>query len=254
MSLQRCVLSSHRATKRFFLNSKRSFSGALIPQHINTNENSVDTSFDFTDENYVEVDKILARYPANYKQSASIPLLWLAQKQCGNWVPLAAMNKIAEICEVNPMRIYEVTTFYTMFNRQKIGTHHLQLCTTTPCQLSGAEDVRDKIREYLKIPEKGDTSPDGMFTITEVECLGACVNAPMMQVNGEHFYEDLNEENVVELLDGLKAGKAKPGPQTDRYKCVGPLEQSTLKTLPPVAKCRDFDKIRAEMEQAQLQK
>lgn len=219
----------------------------MIPQHQNTEDNNADTPFDFSDESYVEVDKILARYPSNYKQSATIPLLWLAQRQAGNWVPLAAMNKIAEILEVNPMRVYEVATFYTMFNRKKLGKFHLQLCTTTPCALGGAEDVRDKIKSHLGIVE-GETSKDGLFTYNEVECLGACVNAPMMQVNNEPFYEDLTVDNVLPLLEKLKNGTATIGPQNGRHQCVGPLGQTSLETMPPPPKTRDFAKLKAEYE------
>jgi len=122
-----------------------------------------------------------------------IPLLWLAQKQHDGWLPLAAMNKVAEVCEMPPMRVYEVATFYTMFNRKKVGHYNLQVCTTTPCMVCGAYDVLDAIKAYLDV-EVGDDTSDMKFHLMEVECLGACANAPMMQVStptDDFYYEDL---------------------------------------------------------------
>lgn len=174
--------------KRFFHKSFILRDGfTLPPAHINTPSNTIDTIFDFTSEEYDEINKILKKYPSNYKQSATIPLLYIAQKHCYNWVPLAAMNKIAEILEIHPMRVYEVATFYTMFNRRRIGKFHLQVCGTTPCMVRGSDDVFKAIKDYLGITQ-GQTTKDGLFTVSEVECLAACANAPMMQVNNEVVY------------------------------------------------------------------
>lgn len=124
----------------------------------------------------------MLKYPSNYKQSAVIPLLDLAQRQNGNFLSLAAMNKVAEIIGVNPMRVYEVATFYTMFNREKVGKYFIQLCGTTPCMACGAQEIKSTIQKHLGLEDKQNSTPDGMFTLLEVECLGACVNAPMVQV------------------------------------------------------------------------
>jgi NADH dehydrogenase (ubiquinone) flavoprotein 2 len=117
-----------------------------------------------------------------------MPLLWLAQEQNDNFTSLAAMRKIAKILEIPEMNVFEVAGFYTMYNRTKVGKYHLQMCGTTPCLLRGSKKVMDKALEYLKV-EKNHMTDDGLFTISEVECLGACANAPMMQVNNQKFYE-----------------------------------------------------------------
>jgi len=211
-----------------------------LSQHRDTPDNTEHTPFDFTEANYAEVKKILAKYPVNYKQAATIPLLHLAQYQTGGWVPLAAMNKIAKILEIPPMKVYEVATFYTMFNRTKVGKHHVQLCTTTPCQLGGCGStvILETIKKHLNI-EVGETTADGLFTLTEVECLGACVNASMLQI-GDDYFEDLTPESTVALLDTLKAGKApKVGPQTGgRKNCEGPQGKTSLFSPPAGPYCR----------------
>jgi len=120
-----------------------------------------------------------------YKKAAVMPALDLAQRQEG-WLPISAMNHVAEVLEMNPMRVYEVATFYTMFNREKVGKYFLQVCTTTPCMLCDSTSVMDAIKDELKI-DIGETTQDGLFTIAEVECLGACVNAPMVQINDDFF-------------------------------------------------------------------
>lgn len=126
------------------------------------------------------------------------------------------------------MDVYEVASFYTMFNRERVGKFHLQICGTTPCQLRGSEAIIEACEKHLGI-KNGQTTPDYLFTIQEVECLGACANAPMIQLNGEWVYEDLTPENTVQLLEDLKNGKAKKGPQIDRNGCEGPQGRTTLK-------------------------
>lgn len=180
---------------------------------------------------------ILKKYPPNWKRSAIIPLLHLAQKQNNNFLPLSAMRKIAKITEVNEMDVYEVATFYTMFNRERVGKFHLQICGTTPCQLRGAEKIIEACEKHLGI-KSGQTTNDYMFTIQEVECLGACANAPMLQVNGEWVYEDLTPENTVQLLENLKKGTDKKGPQINRNDCEGPQGRTTLKVF--LSLCRMF--------------
>ena len=142
--------------------------------------------FDFTPENYKVVNVILSKYPANYAQSAIIPLLDLAQRQCGNFLPVAAMDKVATVCGVPAVRVYEVASFYTMFNRERVGRYFIQLCGTTPCMVNGAVEIKEAICKHLGI-EDGETTKDGLFTLKEVECLGACANAPMVQINDDFY-------------------------------------------------------------------
>eukprot|EP00455_Lapot_gusevi_P018208 TRINITY_DN1988_c0_g2_i1.p1 TRINITY_DN1988_c0_g2~~TRINITY_DN1988_c0_g2_i1.p1 ORF type:complete len:226 (-),score=97.00 TRINITY_DN1988_c0_g2_i1:161-838(-) len=217
----------------------------MLPQHRESEHNSKNMTFEFVDK--AAVQKILNKYPGNYKQSAIIPLLDLAQRQNNNWVSLAAMNKIAEITEVPPIRVYETCSFYSMFNREPVGKYLLQVCGTTPCQLRGSEKIIHAIEKHLKI-HTGETTSDGLFTLMEVECLGACVNAPMMQLNDD-FFEDLTEESTVKLLDDLKAGKpVKIGPQTDRRNSIGPQGRTSLFDAPSAPPCRDFDALKAKAE------
>jgi len=146
--------------------------------------------------------------------------LHLAQKQEG-WLPLSAMNKVAKILELSPMAVYEVATFYTMFHRKKQGKYLLEVCTTTPCEICGSGKIVDAIQKHLGI-KIGETTKDGLFTLHEVECLGACVNAPMMNID-EDYYEDLTPETTIKILEALKKGeKPKPGPQTSLRKVAEP--------------------------------
>lgn len=207
--------------------------------HRNTAVNSDDTPFEFTDENYEKIATILKRFPKNFAASAVIQVLDLAQRQNDGWLPLTAMNKVAKVLNMAPIRVYEVASFYTMFNREPIGKYNVQVCTTTPCMLRGGNDILHTCRKHLGIDVGGNTS-DGLFHLMEVECLGACVNAPMVQIN-DHYYEDLTPDSVKNVLDTLKSGK-KPrmGPQVDRNGCEGPQGRTTLKSPPPGPYCRDL--------------
>jgi NADH dehydrogenase (ubiquinone) flavoprotein 2 len=225
------------------------FSHALS-QHINTAENNADTPFEWTAENKAFIPVVIAKYPANRKQSAVMKLLQMAQKQNDNWLPLSAMNKVAEELDIPPMRVYEVATFYTMYNREPMPKYHLQVCGTTHCLVCGADKILQTIEQHLGI-HIGEATKDGLFKLDEVECLGACVNAPMLQINNEWFYENLNEENTIKLLDDLAAGReVKVGPQIEGLRdCEGPLGQTNLlnpETL--TSPCRDFDALKAELE------
>jgi NADH dehydrogenase (ubiquinone) flavoprotein 2 len=225
---------------------KKSFSSALAT-HRETAYNNKDTPFDFSDSNYKEIEIILSKYPVQYKRSAVLSLLYLAQKQCEGWVPLAAMNKIAKILEISEMDVYEVASFFTMFNREPVGKYHLQVCGTTPCMLKGARDLIHTIEHECGIL-KGQTSKDGLFTLTEVECLGACVNAPMIQVNGEEVYEDLTPETMKKLIDTWKAGQEpRTGPQNGRTNSEGIDGRTSLKQPPPLPSFRNFNQIREEI-------
>lgn len=138
--------------------------------------------------------------------------MFLAQKQNDNFLTLAAMNKVAKVLEMTPMQVYEVASFYTMFNREKRGKYHLQVCGTTPCMLRGAAQIIQAVKDFANI-EANETSADGLFTLQEVECLGACVNAPMVQVNNEYVYEDLTYESMQAIMQDWKDGKEpKKGP------------------------------------------
>lgn len=177
-------------------------------------------------------------------------MLYLAQEQSGNWVTLAAMNKIAKILDMTEIEVYEVASFYSMFNREPVGKFHLQVCGTTPCMVCGARDIIKTIEKECGIV-KGQTSKDGLFTLTEVECLGACANAPMMQINNQYVYEDLTPETTKALLDKFRAGETpKFGPQNGRKVAEGRLGKTTLKTFPGVYECRDFEKVKEEVAAA----
>ena len=161
-------------------------------------------SFDFTPENLERAQAHIAKYPSGRQASAVLPLLDLAQRQHGGWLPRAAMDRVAEMLEMAPIRVYEVATFYTMFNLRPVGRYLLQVCTTTPCWLRGSDEVVRACQNKLHLGV-GDTTPDGLFTLVEVECLGACVNAPILQVNDD-FYEDLDGPATEVLLDALREG------------------------------------------------
>ena len=186
--------------------------------------------FAFTPENRARADAVIAKYPAGCQASAVLPLLDLAQRQNGGWIPRAAMEHVAELLDMASIRVYEVATFYTMLNLEPVGRHHVQLCRTTPCWLRGSEALRDACRDELGIG-LGETTEDGLFTVTEVECLGACVNAPMVQID-DHFYEDLEPQRMKEILRALRAGDAPaPGPQTGRQTSAPASGPTTLTEL-----------------------
>ncbi|KAL1402652.1 hypothetical protein pipiens_006000 [Culex pipiens pipiens] len=183
--------------------------------HRDTPEDNPSIPFEFTEENKKRVSAILNIYPEGHKRGAMIPLLDLAQRQHG-WLPISAMHKVADILGLPNMRVYEVATFYTMFMRKPTGTYHIQVCTTTPCWLRGSDEVMNVCKKKLGI-SPGETTKDGKFTISEVECLGACVNAPMVAVNDD-YYEDLTAKDTEEILDDLKQGKVpRPGPRNGRF-------------------------------------
>ena len=190
-------------------------------------------SFAFDAESEAKIATILKRYPEGKQASAVIPLLYVAQRQMGRltgsaWVPRVAMDVIAERLSMPPIRVYEVATFYFMFNMKPIGRHHLQLCGTTPCMLRGSDDVLRACKDAGGLKGVGDTSADGMFTLTEVECLGACVNAPILQIDDD-YYEDLDYESTVKLLEAFKRGeRPKPGSAIGRMASAPAGEQTVL--------------------------
>ena len=176
--------------------------------------------FALTPENEAKARTIIARYPPGRQQSAIIPLLDMAQRQVGEetgtqgWLPIPVIEYIAKYLDMPYVRALEVATFYTMFNQRPVGRYHVQVCGTTPCMLRGSDDVFDAC--YAKGMKKGGTTEDGLFTLSEVECLGACANAPMVQINDDN-YEDLTFESMTAILEAFQRGEVpKPGPQVDR--------------------------------------
>ncbi len=165
--------------------------------------------FTFTAEDQARARALVARYPEGRQASAVIALLDLAQRQSGGWLPREAVDYVANFLEMAPIRVHEVASFYSMFNLQPVGRHLVQVCRTTPCWLRGAAELTESCCQKLDVG-LGGTSEDGEFTLIEVECLGACANAPMVQI-GDDYYEDLTPERLGQILDDLKAGKEVPG-------------------------------------------
>ncbi|HKV14402.1 MAG TPA: NADH-quinone oxidoreductase subunit NuoE [Reyranella sp.] len=177
-------------------------------------------SFAFTPENLEKAKALIAQYPPGRQASAVIGVLDLAQRQQG-WLPRAAMDAVAELLDMAPIRVYEIATFYTMFQLRPKGKYLLQVCTTTPCWLRGSEGVMKVCREMAD----GET-----FSVQEVECLGGCVNAPVVQINDD-FYEDLDETSMRRILDAFRRGETpKPGPQIDRQTSAPVGGPMTLKS------------------------
>ena len=171
-------------------------------------------AFAFTGDNLAWAHGQIAKYPAGRQASAVISLLWRAQQQNGYWLSKPAIELVARMLDMADIRVLEIATFYSMFNLEPVGQHFIQLCGTTPCMLRGAEAIKDVCR--ARIGEQRQVSGDGKFCWTEVECLGACCNAPMVQINDDYF-EDLSPENFTALLDALAAGRnVKKGSQTGR--------------------------------------
>jgi NADH-quinone oxidoreductase subunit E len=183
--------------------------------------------FAFTAENLAWAKKQIAKYPEGRQQSAVIPLLWRAQEQAGGWLPQKAIEHVAEILGMANIRVLEVATFYTMFNLAPVGKFHVQMCGTTPCMLRGAGALIDICNR--RIGHQYEVTADGKFSWVEVECLGACVNAPMAQISYD-YYEDLTPETFEKILDEMAAGRTpKPGPQIDRQMSAPIGGATTLK-------------------------
>lgn len=172
-------------------------------------------SFEFNTTNQKRIEEILKKYPPERKKSAVMPLLDLAQRQHNNWIPNAAIKKIGEILGVPYIKVYEVATFYTMYNLAPVGKYFVQVCTTSPCMIRGSGKIVNLCKKYISEKE-GKLSEDKKSSWIEVECLGACVSAPMMQINDD-FYEDLTEETATKIFEGIKNDKLpKPGSQKGR--------------------------------------
>jgi NADH-quinone oxidoreductase subunit E len=185
--------------------------------------------FSFTAENFDWAKDQIAKYPEGRQQSAIIPILWRAQEQSGGWLPQKAIEHVAGLLGMANIRALEVATFYTMFNLEPVGKFHVQLCGTTPCVLRGADKLLKLCHD--KIGEQMHVTADGKLSWVEVECLGACVNAPVAQINVD-YYEDLSPATFTKILDGLAAGKeVQPGPQVDRQLSAPVGGPTTLKAM-----------------------
>lgn len=202
--------------------------------HRDTPTNNPSIPFKFTPQNEKLITAILSRYPPQYKKAAVMPILDLGQRQHG-FCSISVMNEVARILEMPPMRVYEVATFYTMYNRSPVGKFHVQVCTTSPCLLCGSDAVMKAVTETTGL-KPGESDQEGIFTVSEVECLGACVNGPMIQINDD-YYEDLNANTTKYLLEALRqaardtSGKAEippPGPMSGRQSCEPAKGLTTL--------------------------
>lgn len=220
-------------TRRLVNTQSKTFQryGHIIAVHRDTKENNPEIAFEFNQENKNRAEVIIKKYPPQYKKGACMPLLDLAQRQIG-YTSISAMNYVAKLLDMPPMRVYEVATFYTMYQRKPVGKYHVQVCTTTPCQLCNSDQVMETVMEKLNL-QPGEVSKDGLFSIEEVECLGACSNAPMLQINDD-FYEDLQtKEEVIKILDGFIAGKP-PAPGTSRRESCEPFTGPKTLTEEPL--------------------
>ena len=187
-------------------------------------------SFEFDNKNLETANKIISNYPEGKQQSAVMSLLYLAQRQNNNWIPLVAIKYIAKFLNMPYIKVYEVATFYTMYNLSPVGKFFVQVCTTTPCMIRGANKLVEACKEKISENES-ELSSDKSCSWMEVECLGACVNAPMMQINDD-YYEDLNKENTLEILDKILSGKIpKPGSYRGRVNNEPENNRKTLMDL-----------------------
>jgi len=251
------TVTSSSALRSFATNSTDIFN-----THRDLPHNNANTPFEISEANMKRINEIIARYPSNYKASAVIPVLDLVQQMNGGWLSLSAMNKVAQILDMQEIRVYEVASFYSMFNRTKIGKYHVMVCGTTPCRLNGAEKIEEALSSHLGI-HLGETTSDGMFTLGEMECMGACVNAPMIAIadytKGVEgfsyiYYEDLSPSDAISIIDTIKkGGKPKPGSQHRSKaepagamiggKWVPSTGMTTLMGPLPGPRCRDLDKV-----------
>ncbi len=184
-------------------------------------------NFTLSADSLKKAKAIIAKYPEGKQQSAVIPILDIVQRQAGNWLPVPAMNAVADMLDMAYIRVYEVASFYTMFNLEPVGENFIQVCRTTPCWLRGSDDITKICKKKLGI-KAGETTKDGKFTLVEVECLGACVNAPMVQINDD-YYEDLLPETMEKIIDNLSQGnRIKCGSQIKRHNSA---PESGLTTL-----------------------
>ena len=187
-------------------------------------------NFEFNSDNLKMANKIISNYPKEKQQSAVMALLYIAQRQNENWIPLVAIKYIGKMLNIPYIKVYEVATFYSMYNLTPVGKFFYQVCTTTPCMLRGANKLVEACKEKISKNEN-EISEDGNCSWVEVECLGACVNAPMIQIN-ENYYEDLNKEKLLKIIDETKKGiKPKPGSYKGRLNSAPETNRTTLNNL-----------------------
>jgi len=184
-------------------------------------------NFEFNEKNIEVAKKDISNYPVGKQQSAVMALLYIAQRQNNNWIPLSAMKYVAKFLDMPYIKVYEVATFYSMYNLAPVGDHFFQVCTTTPCMLRGANKLVEICKNKIS-PNENEISNDGKMSWIEVECLGACVNAPMIQIN-DHYFEDLNETKIDKIIENIKQGqKIKPGSYKGRKSSEPENQRSTL--------------------------
>jgi len=220
-------------------------------KHKQTAIDNTRTPWDFTLESYAEIEKIMAKFPRSRRRSGVIPLLHLAQRQNAGWIPVSAMYKIAKICECPPMDVFETVTFYAMYNRKPVGKYHVQFCITTPCQLRGIDELMKATKQRFGVSMHGGTTKDGLFTFGEMECMGCCVNAPMVVISDYSnppnfrydYFEDLTVDSLFAVFDAIRDGRpVKPGSQLKNRTWSEPAGgKTTLKAPPPGPYCRDLD-------------
>ncbi|KAI0290503.1 thioredoxin-like [2Fe-2S] ferredoxin-domain-containing protein [Russula brevipes] len=232
VKLARPFSAARRATPARYLSTSSPRRSDALFVHRDKPHNNPAIPFEFTPENLKRAEEIISHYPPQYKKAAVIPLLDLGQRQNKGWTSISVMNYVAKLLEMTPMRVYEVATFYTMFNREPIGEKFVQVCTTTPCMLRGSTEILETVCGHLGGLKPGETTKDGKFTVIEVECQGACSNAPMMVVNDD-FYEDLTPTTTKAILDAFSKGTIpKPGPQSGRHTSENSAGLTALTTKP----------------------
>nr|ANM86745.1 complex I 24 kDa protein [Stygiella incarcerata] len=206
--------------------------------------------FDFSPKMYEKIEVVMKKYPETWSQCGILPLLDFAQRQCGGWVPHAAMKKIANLCHVSSAQVYEVSKFFSMINRRPVGKYHIHVCMTTPCMVTGGDDVLAALEKHLGV-KVGEVTADGLFSIGEMECMGCCANAPMIAVadytssDGEgysyDYFEDLTPAKAVEIVESLRRGSHPAvGPQNGRKNAEGIQGRTTLKDFKAKPECRDL--------------
>eukprot|EP01121_Diplochlamys_sp_Union-15-3_P022384 TRINITY_DN9502_c0_g1_i1.p1 TRINITY_DN9502_c0_g1~~TRINITY_DN9502_c0_g1_i1.p1 ORF type:complete len:291 (-),score=56.48 TRINITY_DN9502_c0_g1_i1:14-847(-) len=260
--ITRLAYSKHKHVRQFHANVPLATGIDTVNKHRDTPWNNEDTPFEFNQDSREKIKEILKKYPETHKRAALGPVLDITQRQNNNWLSLAAMNKVAKVLKIPPMLVYEFATFYTMFNRQPVGKHFIQVCGTTPCELCGAREIFHTIEKKLGI-KSGQTTSDGLFTVLEVECLGACVNAPMLQI-GDDYYEDLKPSDVELIIDQLARGEQpKPGPYNGRKNSIPVGGRTSLSEEPlgpyapyleSVLKAKEEEAAKASKEKQQQTK
>ena len=179
------------------------------------NEELQPDNFSFSGENLLKAKDIVKMYPKNYRESSIMPLLSIAQNQNDGWLPKKAIEYVSKFLDVPEMKVLEIATFYSMYNLSPVGKHHIEICTTSPCMLRGSDNLLEKLKNWIGI-NTGEITDDNKFSLNRVECLGACVNAPVVKIN-ENYYEDLDLQSFEELINKLSNNKnVKIGPQSSR--------------------------------------